>query len=69
MSTFIIAELGSSHDGSFGNAKQMVKAAAECRVDAVKFQLHVPNAVIGQVVVPTGKGGLSLALTLLESSI
>ena len=43
-STFIIAEVGSVHDGSFGNAKKLIEAAAECEVDAVKFQTHIPEA-------------------------
>jgi N-acetylneuraminate synthase len=42
--TFIIAEIGSCHDGSFGNAVNMIRAAARCGVDAVKFQLHIAEA-------------------------
>jgi len=37
----IIAEIGSTHDGSFGNAKQIIKAAGECGADIIKFQLHI----------------------------
>lgn len=37
----IIAEVGSVHDGSLGNAKQLVETAAWCGVDAVKFQTHI----------------------------
>lgn len=40
----IIAEVGSVHDGSFGNAKQLISAAASCGVDAVKFQTHISEA-------------------------
>jgi N-acetylneuraminate synthase len=40
----IIAEIGSTHDGSFGNAKCLVDAASECGVDAVKFQTHISEA-------------------------
>lgn len=43
-SVFIIAEVGSVHDGSFGNAKKLITAAANCGVDAVKFQTHIPEA-------------------------
>ncbi|MBC8508587.1 MAG: N-acetylneuraminate synthase family protein [Anaerolineales bacterium] len=43
-STFIIAEVGSVHDGSFGNATKLIEAAAECGVDAVKFQAHISEA-------------------------
>ena len=42
--TFIIAEVGSVHDGSFGNAVKLIEAAAECGVDAVKFQTHIAEA-------------------------
>ena len=42
--TFIIAEVGSVHDGSFGNAKKLIESAAACGVDAVKFQTHIPEA-------------------------
>jgi N-acetylneuraminate synthase len=41
MQTLIIAEIGSTHDGSFGNARCLIDAAAECGVDAVKFQTHI----------------------------
>ena len=41
---FIIAEIGMNHDGSLGNAKRMVDIAAECGVDAVKFQTHISKA-------------------------
>jgi N-acetylneuraminate synthase len=42
--TVIIAELGSVHDGSFGNALKLIEAAADCGADAVKFQTHIPEA-------------------------
>ena len=40
----IIAEVGSVHDGSFGNAQKLIEAAAACGVDAVKFQAHISAA-------------------------
>jgi N,N'-diacetyllegionaminate synthase len=40
----IIAEVGSVHDGSFGNALKLIEAAAKCKVDAVKFQTHIASA-------------------------
>lgn len=40
----IIAEIGSTHDGSFGNAGCLIDAASECGVDAVKFQTHIAKA-------------------------
>ena len=39
----LIAEIGSVHDGSFGNAKKLIELAAECGADAVKFQTHIPE--------------------------
>ena len=36
--TFIIAEIGNNHEGSFKVAKELVSKAAEAKVDAVKFQ-------------------------------
>lgn len=38
---FIIAEVGSVHDGSLGNAKNLIKVAKECGANAVKFQTHI----------------------------
>lgn len=40
----LIAEIGSVHDGSFGNACKLIEAAAECGADAVKFQTHIAEA-------------------------
>lgn len=41
---FLIAEVGSVHDGSFGNASGLISMAAECGVSAVKFQTHIAEA-------------------------
>ena len=38
---FIVAEIGNTHEGSLGLAKCFIKAAADCGVDAIKFQTHV----------------------------
>jgi N-acetylneuraminate synthase len=40
----IIAEIGSVHDGSFGNALRLIDAAAQAGADAVKFQTHIAEA-------------------------
>lgn len=40
----LIAEIGSVHDGSFGNAKKLIEAAASSGADAVKFQMHIASA-------------------------
>lgn len=44
MSTYIIAEIGNTHEGSLGLAKQFIKAAAETGVDCVKLQTHIFEA-------------------------
>ncbi len=41
MTIKIIAEIGSVHDGSFGNAKNLIETAAKCGADIVKFQTHI----------------------------
>lgn len=43
-SVLIIAEVGSVHDGSLGNATKLIDVAAECGADAVKFQTHIAEA-------------------------
>jgi N-acetylneuraminate synthase len=40
----IIAEIGSVHDGSLGNACELVKLAAACGADVAKFQTHIAEA-------------------------
>lgn len=41
---WIIAELGSVHDGSFGNACKLIELAARCGANVVKLQTHVAEA-------------------------
>ncbi|RKY28909.1 MAG: hypothetical protein DRP79_01725 [Planctomycetota bacterium] len=56
---FVIAEIGTNHDGLLAKAEEMIRAAAESGADAVKFQhfkadeMYPPN--IGMVDVPGGK--------------
>ena len=40
----IVAEVGSVHDGSVGNAKKLIETAAACHADVVKFQTHIAAA-------------------------
>jgi N,N'-diacetyllegionaminate synthase len=40
----IIAEIGSVHDGSLGNALKLIELAAKCGANAVKFQTHIAAA-------------------------
>lgn len=42
--SFIIAEIAQAHDGSLGMAHAYIDAAANARVDAVKFQTHIAAA-------------------------
>jgi N,N'-diacetyllegionaminate synthase len=42
--TYIIAEIGNTHEGSLGLAKQFIKVAAETGIDAVKMQTHIFEA-------------------------
>jgi N-acetylneuraminate synthase len=44
MTVFVIAEIGSVHDGSFGNALRLIDVAAECGAAAAKFQTHIAQA-------------------------
>lgn len=41
---YIIAEIGNTHEGSLGLAKQFIKIASKCGVDAVKMQTHIFDA-------------------------
>jgi len=43
---FIVAEVGNNHEGDFELAKKLVCTAAECGVDAVKFQTFLPELFI-----------------------
>ena len=43
---FIVAEIGNNHEGNFKLAKQMIYAAANAGVDAVKFQTYLPEYFI-----------------------
>lgn len=39
----VIAEIGSVHDGSLGNAKNLISCAKKCGASYVKFQLHIAS--------------------------
>ena len=45
----IIAEIGSVHDGSFGNAKKLIEIAKDSGADFVKFQMHIANAELQEM--------------------
>jgi sialic acid synthase SpsE len=42
---YVIAEIGFSHNGDIGLAMRMIEKAAECGVDAVKFQSFFADAL------------------------
>lgn len=55
----IIAEIGTSHNGSLDKARALVDAACEAGADAVKFQIVYAAEILhpetGSVLLPTGK--------------
>jgi len=44
--TYIIAEIGINHNGRVEIAKELIKAAADAGVDAVKFQKRTPEVCV-----------------------
>ena len=54
--TFIIAEIGPNHNGDLNIAKSMVSDLSKIGVDAVKFQLAIPENVYSK---DAFKAGLS----------
>ncbi len=46
---YIIAEVGSNHDGSFEKAKNLIKVASKCGADAVKFQLFKAEKIAANI--------------------
>lgn len=46
--TFIIAEIGSNHDGDFDEALRLMDVAAEAGADAVKFQSFLADHLVGR---------------------
>lgn len=47
-SPYIIAEIGANHNGDMVLAKQMIDAAVNCGVHAVKFQSWTPQSLIAK---------------------
>jgi sialic acid synthase SpsE len=49
---FVIADIGSNHDGSLAKAKKLVDAAAKAGASAVKFQSYTAEGLINPVYAP-----------------
>lgn len=45
---FVVAEIGNNHEGDFGVAKELIRAAVDTGVDAVKFQTFIPEDFISR---------------------
>ncbi|MDP4176903.1 MAG: N-acetylneuraminate synthase family protein [Bacillota bacterium] len=71
--TFVIAEAGSNHDGSFEQAKKLIDIAVDCGADAVKFQVFKAEKLyhknVGMIDVPGGKIDFFDFLKKMEMSI
>jgi len=46
MSTYIIAEVGVNHNGDMELAKELIRIAAKCGADAVKFQTFIAEELV-----------------------
>lgn len=46
---FVIAEIGSNHDGSLEQAKKLIDTCAKIKVDAVKFQSFSAEKLVNQI--------------------
>ena len=44
--TYIIAEIGNNHEGSFDQALRLIESAANAGADAVKFQSIIPEDLV-----------------------
>jgi N,N'-diacetyllegionaminate synthase len=51
MSVFIIAEAGVNHNGSLKLARELINVAADCGVDAVKFQTFKSNLLTSKIAI------------------
>lgn len=47
-SVYIIAEIGQAHEGSLGMLHSYIDALAPTGIDAIKFQMHIPEAESSQ---------------------
>jgi sialic acid synthase SpsE len=47
-SVYLVAEIGSNHEGDFEKAKELLFGAASAGVDAVKFQVYTGEALVNK---------------------
>lgn len=47
-SVYVIAEIGSNHDGNLARAKNLIQLAKECGADAAKFQSFIAEELISK---------------------
>jgi len=50
---FVIAEIGSNHEGDFERAKKLLRLASESGANAVKFQVYTGDTLVNRLESPT----------------
>ena len=63
---FVIAEVGSNHDGDLEQAKALIAVAAEAGADSVKFQAYTADKIAAQTSHPMAKHEFGTSKTLHE---
>lgn len=63
---YVIAEIGSNHNGSLEKAKKLIKLAKECGADAAKFQSFDVKTLISEEQLVDGRWKKHAAWKLLE---
>jgi sialic acid synthase SpsE len=53
---YVIAEIGTNHDGEIDIAKQLIDAAVDAGVDAVKYQVYHPRDIVTEQISATEYG-------------
>jgi sialic acid synthase SpsE len=53
---FVIAEIGTNHNRRIETAKELIRACAEAKVDAVKFQIYEADDIVSRSIRPSDYG-------------